>query len=324
MLGESDASSGRTLDHAPESGHHGAPRTSTQLPPRNPGAVQRCTRCGEPAQKEEKLDIRKRNNVQVIDAIRPDAPVLLYVNGFGCNQHMWRHITPAFKGEYRQVLFDYVGSGQADLAAFDAVKYADLQGYAQDVLDVCDALCIEGGVHLVGHSIGASIGLLASIERPALFNHMVLVGPSPCFINHPPDYHGGFERQDLEDLLDLMDQNFMGWASYLAPIVAGGPQADILGAELSESFCSTDPVAARIFAQATFFADHRSELQQVTRPCLILQHGNDALAPLAVGEFLHAQLRDSTLEVLEVTGHCAHMSHPHLVAAAMQRYLSLA
>lgn len=267
------------------------------------------------------MDILKRNNVRVIEAQQPDAPVLLYAHGFGCNQHMWRHITPAFEGTHRQVLFDYVGSGQSDPAAFDSVKYASLPGYAQDVLDVCDALGIERGVHFVGHSVSASIGLLAAIQRPALFERMVLVGPSPCFINHPPDYLGGFERTDLEGLLDLMDQNYMGWASYLAPVVAGGPQADSLGGELSDSFCSTDPMMARIFAQATFFADNRAELQHVTQPCLILQHRNDALAPLGVGEYLQRALANSTLEVLDVTGHCAHMSHPRLVVDAMQRYL---
>ena len=270
------------------------------------------------------VEIRKRNNVHVIDAIRPDVPVLVYAHGFGCSQHMWRHITPAFEGKCHQVLFDYVGCGQSDLAAFDPVKYASLKGYVQDLLDVCDALGIERGVHFVGHSVSASIGLLASIERPMLFDRLILVGPSPCYINHAPDYLGGFERQDLEGLLDLMDQNFMGWSSYLAPIVAGAPQADSLGGELSESFCSTDPTMARIFAQATFFADTREELSRVTRPSLILQHGNDALAPLSVGEYMHKQLRDSTLEVLDVTGHCAHMSHPHLVTSAIKRFLSLA
>ena len=255
--------------------------------------------CVSIAQKELKVDLRKRNNVHVIEAVRPDAPVLLYAHGFGCSQHMWRHITPAFEGTYRQVLFDYVGSGQSDPATFDPVKYACLQGYVQDVLDVCDVLGLKRGVHFVGHSVSASIGLLAAIERPDLF-----------------------ERKDLEGLLDLMDQNYMGWASYLAPVVAGEPQGDSLGGELSESFCSTDPMMARIFAQATFFADNRAELPLVTRPCLILQHRNDALVPTAVGEYLHKQLKGSTLEVLDVTGHCAHMSHPHLVTAAMQRYLS--
>ncbi len=267
------------------------------------------------------MGILERNNVQVIDTGRADAPVLLYAHGFGCNQHMWRHITPAFEGTHRQVLFDYVGSGQSDPAAFDPEKYASLAGYAQDVLDVCEALGLQRGVYFVGHSVSASIGLLAAIRRPELFERMVLVGPSPCFLNHPPDYLGGFERQDLEGLLELMDQNYMGWASYLAPVVAGEPQADSVGGELSESFCSTDPRMARVFAQATFFADNRADLPQVSPPCLILQHRKDALAPLAVGEYLQRNLRRSTLEVLEVTGHCAHMSHPRLVVDAMQRYL---
>ncbi len=270
------------------------------------------------------MDILKRNNVLVSAARQPDAPVLLYAHGFGCNQRMWRHVTPAFEGTHRQVLFDYVGSGESDLAAFDPVKYARLDGYAQDVLDVCDALGIESGVHFVGHSVSASIGMLAAIARPGLFESLVLVGPSPCFINHPPDYLGGFERKDLEGLLDLMDQNYMGWANYLAPVVAGEPQRDSLSGELSESFCSTDPLVARLFAQATFFADNRAELPRVSHPCLVLQHRNDALAPLSVGDYLQRQLKHSTLEVLDVTGHCAHMSHPHLVVEAMQRYFSRA
>lgn len=265
-------------------------------------------------------DILRRNHVQILEADRPDAPVLLYAHGFGCNQRMWRNITPAFQGAYRQVLFDYVGSGQSDVRAFDARKYGQLGGYAQDVLDVCDALDLATGVHFVGHSVSASIGLLASIQRPALFGSLALVGPSPCFLNDPPDYSGGFERHDLEGLLDLMDQNYLGWASYLAPVVAGEPQKDALAGELSESFCSTDPLVARIFARATFFADNRADLPRVSRPSLILQHRRDALAPLAVGEYLHRHLPGSHLEILDVTGHCAHMSHPALVVDAMQRF----
>ncbi len=268
------------------------------------------------------MDIVKRNNVHVIEPGRDAAPLLLYAHGFGCSQHMWRGITPAFEGTHRQVLFDYVGSGQSDTTAFDPAKYANLKGYAQDVLDVCDALGIESGVNFVGHSVSGSIGMLAAMRRPELFQRLVLVGPSPCFLNHPPDYLGGFDRDDLQGLLDLMDQNYMGWASYLAPVVAGGPQADSVGGELSESFCTTDPKMARVFAQATFFADSRNDLSYVSQPCLILQHRNDALAPLSVGEYLERNLRNGTLEVLDVTGHCAHMSHPYLVVDAMQRYFA--
>lgn len=267
------------------------------------------------------MNFLQRNNVQIIGSSRADAPVLLYAHGFGCSQRMWRHITPAFEASHRQVLFDYVGSGQSDFSAFDARRYASLEGYVQDLLEVCDALQLRQGVHFMGHSVSATIGLLASIERPGLFESLVLVGPSPCFLNDPPDYQGGFEQRDLEELLELMDQNYLGWANYLAPVVAGAGQQEGIARELSESFCSTDPVMTRAFAQATFFADHRADLPRVAAPCLILQHRQDALVPLAVGEYLQRRLSRSTLEILDVTGHCAHMSHPGLVVDATRRFL---
>lgn len=262
--------------------------------------------------------IQRRNNVTVLGS---NGPVLLYAHGFGCNQRMWDGIVPAFANTHRQVLFDYVGSGQSDLSAFDPRRYATLAGYAQDVLDVCDAQGLSSGITFIGHSVSASIGLLASLLRPDLFERLVLVGPNPCFINHPPDYLGGFERSDLEGLLALMDQNYIGWAQYLAPVVAGEGGGATVSGQLSDSFCSTDPLAARVFAQATCFADNRADLPKVQRPCLILQHRHDTLAPVAVGDYLHRQLAGSTLKVLDVSGHCAHMSHPQLVIDAMRRYL---
>jgi sigma-B regulation protein RsbQ len=262
--------------------------------------------------------IIQRNNVKVHGS---DGPVLLYAHGFGCNQNMWHRITPAFAATHRQVLFDYVGSGQSDLSAFDSQRYARLDGYAQDVLDVCDALDLHSGVTFVGHSVSSSIGLLAAIARPQLFDRLVLLGPSPCFLNHPPDYLGGFEPEDLEDLLSLMDQNYMGWANYLAPVVAGSSGAEVAG-ELSNSFCSTDPLVAKVFARATFFADNRADLAQVACPSLILQHRHDALAPLGVGQYLADHLAHSVLQVLDVSGHCAHMSNPAEVIDAMQRYFA--
>lgn len=266
------------------------------------------------------MNIFERNHVQVLEAHTPDAPVLVYGHGFGCNQLMWRRVTPAFQGSHRQVLFDYAGSGHTDPAHFDPVRYAGLEGYAQDLLDVCDALDLRQGVHFVGHSVSCSIGLLAAASRPELFADLVLVGPSPCFLNHPPDYHGGFERADLEGMLQLMDQNYIGWASYLGPVVAGGARADGVAEELSQSFCSTDPKVARAFARTTFFSDNRADLARVRTPSLILQHQRDALAPVGVGEYMHRELAGSRLQVLDVTGHCAHMSHPELVIDAMRTY----
>ncbi|MEB0137567.1 MULTISPECIES: alpha/beta hydrolase [unclassified Undibacterium] len=263
-------------------------------------------------------DIIKRNHIHVLG---DSGPVLLYAHGFGCNQNMWDRVTPAFLGTHRQVLFDYVGAGQSDITAFDAKRYASLDGYAQDLLDVCDALGLHSGVTFVGHSVSCSIGMLAAIARPELFERLVLVGPNPCFINHPPDYCGGFETADLEGLLDLMDQNYIGWANYLAPVVSAQGEAHAITTELSDSFCSTDPTANKVFARTTFFSDNRADLPKVTRPCLILQHGRDTLAPLNVGDYVHAHLADSQLKILDIEGHCAHMSAPSLVVAAIRDFI---
>lgn len=268
------------------------------------------------------MGIIQRNNVKQLPHANPDAPVIIYAHGFGCNQDMWHLLTPEFATTHRQILFDYVGSGSSDARAFDALRYSSLAGYAQDLIEVCDALCLSKDVIFVGHSVSCSIGILASIQRPDLFSQMVLVGPSPCFLNDPPAYSGGFERADLEGLLALMDQNYIGWAEYFAPVVAGSQADSPITAQLAGSFCSTDPVMARQFAQATFFSDIRQALGRCTTPSLILQHRRDTLVPLPVGEYMNTHLKHSVLQVLDVTGHCAHMSHPDQVASAIRHYLS--
>jgi len=270
---------------------------------------------------QEKIpNIFARNNVKVVGG---DGPVLMYAHGFGCNQKMWDRVTPAFKSTHQQVLFDYVGSGKSDLSAFDPDKYASLSGYAQDVLDICDALDLKSGVTFVGHSVSCSVGILASIARPGLFDKLVLLGANPCFVNRPPAYVGGFEKEDLEGLLDLMDQNYIGWANYLAPVVSAQDGQGSVTKELSESFCSTDPTVAKVFARTTFFSDNRKDLPKVAVPCLIIQHRTDSLAPISVGEYVHTHLAGSTLKVLDVHGHCAHMSDPQLVVEAMREFIDM-
>ncbi|WP_280926086.1 alpha/beta fold hydrolase [Caldimonas mangrovi] len=259
-----------------------------------------------------------RNNVRIAGA--GDKPTMVFAHGFGCDQNMWRFVAPAFADTHRVVLFDYVGCGQSDLRAFDAARYSSLEGYALDLLDVCEALELQQAI-LVGHSVSAMIGLLAAIRQPSRFASLVMVAPSPCFINDPC-YVGGFERGDIESLLSLMDHNYIGWASYLAPVVMGNPGRPDLGAELEQSFCSTDPLAAQTFARATFFADNRADLARAPVPSLILQVRDDALAPMAVGRYLLEHMPGSELAVLEATGHCPHMSHPQLTIDAMKQYLA--
>lgn len=265
------------------------------------------------------MNILKRNNVHVSGA--KNLPVIMYAHGFGCSQAMWAAVTPAFEHCSQQILFDFVGSGQSDISQHSFSRYADLNGYADDLLEICDALSLTEDVIFVGHSVSCSIGILAANRRPGLFKSMILLGPSPCFLNMPPDYFGGFEQQDLAGLIELMDQNYLGWANYLAPVVAGtGAEPQITGA-LSDSFCSTDPVITRHFAHATFFADNRADFARLSVPTLVLQHKEDALASVEVGQFVHQQIKGSQLVILDVAGHAAHMSHPALVIDAMQVFL---
>ena len=206
------------------------------------------------------------------------------------------------------------------MRAYDPQKYSTLEGYAQDVLDVCHALRLSD-VLFVGHSVSSVVGLLASIKEPRLFKRLILVGPSPCYVNDPPDYHGGFERADIEGLLDLMDKNYIGWANFLAPVVVKNPERPELAQELEESFCSTDPRVARRFAEATFLSDYRGDLPKARVRSLIMQCSEDAIAPASVGDYLSRHLPGSTFRQLEATGHCPHMSHPEETVRVIKEYL---
>lgn len=263
--------------------------------------------------------VAARNNVRVFGK---GTQPMLFAHGFGCDQNMWRFLTPAFENDYRIVLFDYVGSGQSDLSAYNPDRYGSLQGYAQDVLDICAELGLRNVV-FVGHSVSSMIGLLAANTQPALFERLIMVGPSPCYIN-ADNYHGGFERRDIESLLETMDRNYIGWANFLAPSIMGRPDRPELGAELTESFCSTDPKVARRFAEATFFSDNRRDLAQAPVPSLILQCSDDIIAPLEVGHYLATHLPNATLRVMRATGHCPHLSEPEETIELMKAYLSTA
>jgi sigma-B regulation protein RsbQ len=262
-------------------------------------------------------DTLSRNNVRVFGS---GTQPMMFAHGFGCDQNMWRFITPAFEGDYRIVLFDYVGSGHSDLDAYDPDRYGSLDGYADDVLEICRELDLREVV-LVGHSVSSMIAVLAANREPERFQRLILVGPSPRYVNDPPGYVGGFERADIEGLLDMMDRNYLGWANFLAPAIMKNPARPELGEELTESFCSTDPVIARRFAEATFFADNRDDLSRVSIPALVLQCSEDMIAPDEVGEYVHRQLPGSTLRKLKATGHCPHMSHPEETIDAIREYL---
>jgi sigma-B regulation protein RsbQ len=245
---------------------------------------------------------------------------LVFSHGFGCDQKMWRFVAPAFEATHRVVLFDHVGCGQSDLHAFDERRHARIEGYAQDLVDILDAADLQNAV-IVGHSVSSMIGALAAIARPQRVAAVVMIGPSPRYLNDPPDYVGGFEQKDIEGLLNMMDQNMLGWASFLSPMVMGQPDASDMTLELKQSFCAMDPLIAKCFAGATFRGDNRADLPRVQVPCQIIQMSHDAVSPPIVGEYVARHLTRSRMDVIEGNGHCAHMTHPQEVIRLMQAFL---
>lgn len=262
-------------------------------------------------------EVVARNNVKVLGA---GERTLMLAHGFGCDQSMWRYILPAFESYYRIVLFDYVGSGRSDLSAYTSEKYGTLRGYMQDVLDIMEALELRD-VIFIGHSVSSMIGMLASIERQEYFAKVIMIGPSPRYLNDD-GYVGGFDKSDVTELLDMMEMNFAGWASFLAPIAMKNPEMPKLTQELEHSFISADPAITREFAEVTFFSDCRRELPQATVPALIMQCSDDSIVPIAAGEYLHKHLINSTFHLMEAKGHYPHISHPEETIRLIQDYLS--
>ena len=263
------------------------------------------------------MSVLVRNNVMVEG--RPDGRPMVFAHGFGCDQNMWRHVWPAFADEYRVVLFDHVGAGGSDSTAFDRERYATLHGYADDVLEICRELGLENVV-FVGHSVSAMIGVLAAGDEPERFGSLVLVGPSPRYIDDE-DYVGGFTAQDIEGLLDSMDSNYLGWSSTMAPVIMGNTDRPELGEELTNSFCRADPEIARQFARVTFTSDNRDDLARVRTPALILQCAEDPIAPETVGRYVERAMPVSTFVQLEATGHCPNLSAPEETVAAIRAFL---
>jgi len=244
---------------------------------------------------------------------------MVFAHGFGCDQNMWRFVSPAFEADYRIVLFDHVGAGGSDVSAYDPERYGSLRGYAEDVLAICETLELSDVV-FVGHSVSAMVGVLAAQMDPGRIGTLVLVGPSPRYINDE-GYVGGFSERDIEELLESLDSNFLGWSSAMAPAIMGNPGRPELGAELTESFCRTDPEVASHFARVTFTSDNRADLGGVGVPTLVLQCSDDVIAPLQVGDYVHRAIPQSTLVQLDATGHCPNLSAPEETIEAIQAFL---
>ncbi len=262
------------------------------------------------------MSVLRRNNVSVQGS---GSTAIMFSHGFGCDQNMWRFVTPAFVDDYQVVLFDHVGAGKSDLSAYDPKTYSRLDGYADDIVEIGRALGLKDAI-FVGHSVSSMIGIIAASKASELFKSLVLIGPSPCYINDG-DYVGGFERHQIEELLEALDSNHMGWSMSMAPVIMGNPDREELSAELANSFCRTDPDIAKQFARTTFLTDCRDILATTDLPTLILQCSEDVIAPVSVGEYIHSRMPNSTLVVMKATGHCPNLSAPDETIQAIKGFI---
>jgi len=259
------------------------------------------------------VDIHARHNINV--AGTPDGPTILLVHGFGCDQYLWRHVVEQLKSEFRLILIDLIGSGSSDPSAWDATKYSSLEGYATDILEILDELNLHDVVY-VGHSVSAMTGALATIKDPRRFAKLILLTPSPRYIDDD-GYRGGFSEADIDELLESLEQNYLGWSQAMAPVIMGTPDRPELQDELAATFCRTDPECAQVFARTTFLSDNRADLPQVSLPTLVIECAQDAIAPSEVGAYVHAHIPGSSKVTLDATGHCPHVSAPAATAAAI-------
>ena len=267
--------------------------------------------------RDPEMNTTQRNAVTVTGT---SGPPMMFAHGYGCDQNMWRFVSPAFTASHKVVLFDHVGNGKSDLSAYDEKKYSTLDGYVDDLLEIVHEHDLHDVV-FVGHSVSAMIGMLAAIREPERFAKLVMIGPSPRYINDADGYVGGFGERDIDEMLQSLDSNYLGWSSAMAPVIMGNPERPELGAELTNSFCRTDPEIARRFAHVAFLSDNREDLPKLRTPALILQCADDVIAPEVVGDYVHAHLAGSTLVHLNATGHCPNLSAPDETVAAIKAYL---
>ena len=264
------------------------------------------------------MAVSARHNVKISgDGSR----AMMFAHGFGCDQHMWRFVAPAFEDTFKVVLFDHIGAGGSDLGAYDPARHDSLYGYADDVVELGEELGFRDGV-FVGHSVSAMIGLLAARKAPHLFSELVMVGPSPRYIDDDvTGYTGGFSEAQIHELLDFLDSNHMGWSQAMAPVIMGNSDRPDLAEELTNSFCRTDPDIAKRFARTTFLSDNRGDLEGFDVRTLILQCADDVIAPQSVGEYVHAALPNSELVLMTATGHCPNLSAPEETLAAIRSFV---
>ena len=260
----------------------------------------------------------RRNNVRVLG--QADGPALVLVQGFGCDQVIWDRMLPWFTGSYKVVLLDHAGTGGADPAAYDPVKYAELDGYMRDLQEVLEVLDLQDAT-VVGHSIAGSMALAAAAEDPRI-GRLVLLCTSARYLNDG-GYLGGFDPKDVDKVLTAVELNYPLWAAAAASAVTSAPGSSAISSELTTRLCRLQPEYVHDFLAMAFAMDIRPVLPRISTPALLLQTPGDPLTPAAASEYLRDHLSTSTFQALDSYGSMPHITAPQATAEAILTYLAV-
>ena len=261
----------------------------------------------------------RRSNVRVLGD--PDAArTLVFAHGFGSNQASWRFVVDALARDHRVVLLDLIGHGGSDPGAFSRVRHGALDGFADDLIEVADALALRGAV-AVAHSASGVIAALAATKRPELFERIVMISTSPRYVDEP-GYVGGFDQAGVDAVLRAMAADFDGWLRGLAPNAMSAPDQPLLATEFAQSIAAMNPATALVVMRSILTMDHRRTLAQLAAPVLLLQPSDDVFVPAEVGAYLARTMRQCTLRTIDAPGHFPHMTTPNVVIDAIRDFLA--
>lgn len=259
-----------------------------------------------------------RNNVNVVGNLVSDQ-AMIFVHGFGTDQSVWKDVATPFLGDYKVYLMDNVGSANTAPDDFVQHRYLNLERYAQDLVEVLEALEVKGAI-AVGHSVGGIICLLAAVKAPERFSRLVLIGTSPRY-RDDEGYCGGLTDEGIDKVYNAALLSYEDWTRSFGFATMANPDRPELARQFVESLRKIPQERTLTVLCSILQSDYRHILPLVRHPTLILQARRDSIVPLEVAEYLKRSIEGSSMGIIEAEGHFPHVSAPEPVVAAIRAFL---